>query len=291
MADERTHADGPPRTALVLSGGGASGAVEVGFYKALWEFGVQLDLVIGSSVGAINGAMIAAGLDPDQIHQRWRQTRAKDFLQVNWLELLVKRFRAPSLFKPERMRAFLERGIPARRFEDLTIPFVAVATDLLTGEPVGLEGGDLIAAVQASCAIPAIFPPIQIGGRQYADGGLSRQIPVDFAIERGAKVTIVGLSECRNDAREPVHGWLYALGRGFSVAVNRAARTPGYLELFSLRTRLIVLEPCFTIPIAPRHLFDLENTDIQVKFGYEYAKVRLEQEGFAPPSRNPAKTA
>lgn len=217
----------PEKTALVLSGGGTNGAVEVGFYKAIWEFGIKLDLVIGTSVGAINGAMVAAGMTPDEMHAHWRQTRQKDFLKFNWGELW-KGLRARSLFDERRMQRFLERGLPVWTFEELKIPFVAMATDLVTGDAVPLTHGDLIKAVQASCAVPGIFPPVWIEDRQLADGGIMRLVPIDLAVERGATTTIAGLAECRSDAKEPVSSVTEVLNRSFSLAVSRTARTPAF---------------------------------------------------------------
>lgn len=273
----------PVKTALVLSGGGTNGAVEVGFYKAIQEFGIRIDQVIGTSVGAINGAMIAAGLPADEIASRWHTAKPDDYLKWNWRELLTRGLKARSLYDPRRMRQFLERAIPARTFAELKTPFMAVATDAQTGEMAAIEGGDLISAVQASCAIPAIYPPVVLNGRQYVDGGVARQVPIDVAIDCGATTTIVAMASCRSDQRAEVHSFLESWMRGFTLAVNRGILSPGYLEIYSLRTRLILLEPCFRLPVAPRHIFDMANTDILVKFAYEFAKAKLEQEGFPPP--------
>jgi NTE family protein len=274
----------PEKTVLVLSGGGSNGAVEVGFYKAIHEFGIKIDQVIGTSVGAINGAMIASGLPPDEIMNRWHQARPGSFLKWNWRELVTRGMRARSLYDPQALRKFLKEAIPARTFEELAIPFMAVATDALTGEPAPFEGGDLISAVQASCAIPAIYPPMLLNGRQYVDGGVSRQVPIDLAIDCGATTTIVAMAECRSNQRTEVHSFLETWMRAFTLAINRGVLSPGYLEIYSLRTRLILLEPCFRLPIAPKHIFDMRNTDILMKFAYEFAKGKLEQEGFPPPA-------
>jgi NTE family protein len=218
---------------------------------------------------------------PDEMHARWRDARRHRLLRVDWRGLLTRGLAAPGIFSGSSFRAFLEWGLPVRSFADLRTPFIAVATDLVTGDPVTLEAGDLLAAVQASCAVPGVYPPVEIGGRQLADGGLSRPVAVDLAVERGAGITIVGLAECRSDRPEPVRGWLRAIARSFTLTTHRSLREPGWLESFAARTRLIVLEPCFRIPIWPRHLFDLDNIDIQVKFGYEYARAALAQEGFS----------
>jgi NTE family protein len=274
---------GRTKTVLVLSGGGANGAVEVGFFKAIHEFDIRIDLVIGTSVGAINGAMIASGLPPDEIIRRWHLATPSAFLKWNWGELLRRGMRARSLYDPGSLRRFLNDAIPARQFADLTIPFMAVATDALTGEPAPFTGGDLISAVQASCAIPAIYPPAMINGRQYVDGGVSRQVPVDLAIDAGASTTIVCMAECRSDQRTQVHSFLETWMRAFTLAINRGILSPGFMEYYGQRTRLVILEPCFRLPVTPRHIFDMRNTDILMKFAYEFAKGKLEQEGFAPP--------
>ncbi len=274
----------PPKTTLVFSGGGSNGAVEMGFYKGIAEFGIRADQVIGTSVGSINGAMIACGLSPDEMIARWHAARPGDYLKWNWWELLTKGMGARSLYSPGRMRRFLEHVIPARTFAELKTPFIAVATDALTGDMTPLDSGDLISAVQASCAIPAVYPPVVINGRQYVDGGVSRQVPIDLAIDGGATTTIVALAACRSDRRKEVRGFLENWMRGFTLAVNRGILTAESLRDYAARTRLIVMEPCFTVPIAPRHMFDMTHTDLLVKYAYEFAKTKLEQEGFPPPA-------
>jgi NTE family protein len=270
----------PARTALVLSGGGANGAVEVGFYKALVESGIKIDLVLGTSVGALNGAMIASGLSPDEIYERWRATRRSDLLRVNWRGFLTRGFRSPSLCCGDALRRFYERVIPARRFDQLVIPFATVATDLRTGEVTTTDEGDLIEAVRASTAIPGIFPPVEVGGRQLVDGGVLRQIPLDLAVDRGATTCIVALSACRHEPHGLAHGFMDAWTRSFSLAIAGAAMRPGFFEGFASRVRLIVLEPCFTVPVSVRGMFDLSCTEMLFKLGWEYARARLEQEVF-----------
>ncbi|MEK7474068.1 MAG: patatin-like phospholipase family protein [Candidatus Coatesbacteria bacterium] len=276
-------ADRPAKTVLVLSGGGANGAVEVGFYQALREYGITLDLILGTSIGAINGAMIASGLPPEEIQDRWRRTTRRELLQWNWWELLTRGTGARSLFSGRQFRRFLERAIPARTFSELMIPFIAVASDMRTAEVITLEEGDLIDAVQASSAIPGFYPPVTINGRQLVDGGILRQIPVDVAIDRGATTTIVALAECRNEPHQMPRGFIDAWGRSFSIAVKGAAMYPGFFDRVATRTRLVLLEPCFMVHVNTRNVFDLSQTDTLVRLGYEYAVARLEQEGFAPP--------
>jgi len=273
----------PEKTVLVLSGGGSNGAVEMGFYKGIHEFGIHIDEIIGTSVGAINGAMIACGLAPDEMIARWHAAKPTDYLRWNWWELMTKGLRASSLYSPARMHRFLEHSIPARSFSELVIPFTAVATDALTGDAFPISDGDLLGAVQASCAIPAVYPPVVFNGRQLVDGGVAMQVPIDLAIDRGATTTIVAMASCRSDRRKEVRGFLETWMRGFTLAVNRGALSAGHLGDYARRTRLILMEPCFTVPIAPRGMFDMTHTDILVKFAYEFAKAKLAQEGFPLP--------
>lgn len=280
-----TVADLPRPLALVLSGGGTSGAVEVGFWKAIEEFGIRPDLIVGCSVGAINGAMIASGLSGDDMHRAWHQTTRRNIFRLNWRELW-KGARARSLYSGGRFGRFLEHVIPARTFEELRIPFVAVASDLRTGELVSLDRGPLLPAVQASGSLPGIFPPVWIGDRQLVDGGITRMVPIEIAVNRGARTTVVGLAQCLSERLEPVRNFIETMTRSASLAVTRALRSLGYLESFAQRTRLIVLEPCFRLKVAPRHMLDFSHTDLLVKFGYEFACARLEAEGFPRPARH-----
>jgi predicted acylesterase/phospholipase RssA len=209
----RAQACLPARTALVLSGGGAKGLAHIGVLRALDSMGVRPDLVVGTSMGAVVGAMYASGYSGRQIDSlaralpisslfRTYEPRAPQSLGplqplVVW-EQGERGFtlQSPAVREAEvnaLVSAALLRGNLLARgdFDALPIPFRAVATDLADRGPVVLASGDLARAVRASFAIPLIFAPERIDGRTLSDGGLSANIPVAVARAAGATRVIV----------------------------------------------------------------------------------------------------
>src|SRR6516162_8162066 len=158
-----------PRTALVLGGGGSRGAVGVGLYRALAELGIRIDLIVSSSIGAVNGALIAGGMHPKELEDGWRAIRTKDVVGSRW-QFLRLFTGAPSAFSNRSLRNLLQRMLPVRSFSELRIPLAIVTTDLETGETIVLTEGDLIDAILASTALPGLFPPIAWRGRRLVDG-------------------------------------------------------------------------------------------------------------------------
>ncbi len=215
LATARAETD-RPRIGLVLGGGGARGAAHVGVIRVLEEQNIPIDYVAGTSMGSIVGALYALGLSADEIEQA--------LLAVDWGELFVDRpaRRGRSMRRKEDdTRTFfpIEFGLRGGRlttprgliagqklafafphtgmigavhesFDDLPIPYRAVATDLETGEKVVLDRGNLIRAVRASMSIPGIFPPVEIDGRLLVDGYLASNVPVDVVREMGADIVI-----------------------------------------------------------------------------------------------------
>jgi NTE family protein len=203
----------PPRTALVLSGGGAKGIAHIGVLAALDSLGIRPDLVVGTSMGAAVGALYASGysgrtLDSlarvTPLSQMFRSYRPRAPRSLGVLRPLVtweqgeRRFtlQSASLVEAEvnaLMNVAMLRGNLLARgdFDSLPIPFRAVATDLGTGQPVTMASGDLAQAVRASVAVPLVFAPELRDGRFLVDGGLSANIPVAVARAQGAERVIV----------------------------------------------------------------------------------------------------
>jgi NTE family protein len=203
----------PPRTALVLSGGGAKGLAHIGVLAALDSLGIRPDLVVGSSMGAAVGALYASGYSGRELDSlaravplsqlfRTYQPRAPRSLGVRrplvmW-EQGDRRFNLQSAAIVESEVnallnvAMLKGNLIARGdFDSLPIPFRAVATDLATGKPVVIGSGDLAQAVRASVAIPLVFAPERRDSQFLADGGLSANIPVAVARSQGVERVIV----------------------------------------------------------------------------------------------------
>lgn len=181
--------------AFVLGGGGMLGAVEVGMLQALIETGVRPDLVVGSSVGAINGAAVAADPGADTVARLTSMWEALGRDQVFGGGVLgrvgtLARTRT-SLHGTEGLRGLLEEQAPGRQIEDLAVPFQCVAACIETARAQWFAAGPLAEAVLASCAVPGLLPPVRIGTLHYVDGGLVHSIPVGRAVDLGATTIYV----------------------------------------------------------------------------------------------------
>jgi len=172
----------PRRTAFVLSGGGNLGALQVGMLQALVERDIRPDAVLGCSVGALNGAAIAA--DPTRamvlrMRDLWLSLADSEVLPTGVLPATLQLARrGEAIHTNVHLRAVMERVIVSRRFEDLAVPFQCVAADLADGEETWFSEGPLIAPILASAAIPAVFPPVEIDGHRYIDGAVVDDVPV-----------------------------------------------------------------------------------------------------------------
>ena len=168
--------------------------------RALVEAGLAPDLVVGSSVGALNGALLAADADSsaDRLMKVWEQIDRRTLygadsrLRAAW-EIAREGLtgQGSALCSPKPLAGLIESAIEIDRIEDLTIPLVVVATDLLVGQPKSLRQGSLSEALQASCATPGLFPPVQISGVIHVDGSVSANVPVRQALAAGARSIVV----------------------------------------------------------------------------------------------------
>ncbi len=230
---------------LVLGGGGARGFVQVGALKAFKERGIDFDLVVGTSVGSIVGALYAAGVGPDTI--------------IDVAETLdIGDFHGRILFKPDDARKIgraLESIIGDVKIEQLGKKYAAVATDLKTGKPAVLDSGSVCDAVSASSAFPIAYSPLNLDGRNLCDGGLTDNIPADVARLLGAdKVVTVDAHSTRGSGTDGT-GMFDILKAMFSImsanasavglmqsdviiapdtSAFKSTRKDGYLEMIEL---------------------------------------------------------
>jgi NTE family protein len=177
----------PPPVAVAVGGGGVLGAAHVGVGHALEQRGFVPDLVVGTSVGALTGAIAAAhpGEAAPWLDDVWARLRRREVFPLGWLSSRA------SIFTDRGLRRLIARaGLPAR-IEQLAIPFTAVAMDLDTGTEVLLDRGDLESALLASAAIPGVLPPVDRDGRTLVDGGVVAYVPVRAAMQAGAASVVV----------------------------------------------------------------------------------------------------
>ena len=178
------------RNAFVLGGGGVLGAAEVGMLQALLEAGISPDLVCGTSIGAINGAAIAAAPSAEGVKGLsaiWDALAAEGVLDGSLLRRVAEVMRGrTSLHGNDALRRMLRDRLPAARFEDLAVPFECVAASIERAQEHWFTSGELIEPILASCALPGVFPPVRIGDEHFFDGGLVNSIPLERAVARGA---------------------------------------------------------------------------------------------------------
>lgn len=207
-------------TAFVLSGGANLGAAQVGMLKAVAEAGVQPDLVVGTSVGALNGAWLAAGAPLDELGAVWRSLRRSSVFPTNPVRgLLGFSGRSDHLVSNSGLRRILRDNLLFERLEDAPIPLHVVVTDVLTGTGVLLSSGPAQDSILASAAIPGVLPPVSLAGRAYMDGGVVNNSPISHAVELGADTV-----------------WVFATG--YSCALAEAPRSALGMALHA--TTLIV---------------------------------------------------
>jgi NTE family protein len=184
-----------PHTAFVLGGGGRWGAVEVGMLQALDEAGVKPELILGTSIGAFNGSVIADAPGPSGVERLavfWEEVTGADLFGGT----LLGRMRSvatlkPALHETAEIRRILEKVHGDRLIEELVIPFQCVAASIERSAEHWFTMGPVVDAVLASSAVPALFPPVEIGGEHFYDGGLVNSVPLARAVELGASVIFV----------------------------------------------------------------------------------------------------
>jgi NTE family protein len=190
--------------AFVLGGGGHMGAFEVGMLRALLERDIRPDLIVGTSVGALNGAAVAA--DPtlemvDRLRAVWLDADQGKVFGGSLLAGALNMFRSRThLHSNEPLADLVNKLVGVATFEELTVPFQCVAASVERAAEVWFSEGPLVDAILASAAVPGVLPPVEIGGEHFIDGGVVNSIPISRAVELGAKeiyVLHVGRAESR----------------------------------------------------------------------------------------------
>ena len=182
------------KTAFVLAGGGSFGAIQVGMLHALTANGVSADMVVGSSVGSINGAHFAG--DPTlkgvlELETIWRGIKRNDVFPITWRTLLGFLWRRDFLIPHDGIRKLIDDHVSYRNLQDALLPIHIVATDIVTGDSVVISEGPVADAVVASTAIPGAFSPVPYKDRYLADGAISADTPIKIAVEKGARRLII----------------------------------------------------------------------------------------------------
>lgn len=239
-----------PRIGLVLGGGGAKGAAHIGVLRVLEEMRIPIDCVAGTSMGALVGATYASGATPEEIEETvlsvdWSATvgsaGARDRTPINRklqgrpytnsLDLGITSTRLKvrgGFLDTQEIEALLRKLVAGARqtedFDDLPIPFRAVATDMVAGEMVVLGEGDLTVAMRASMAVPGAFSPVIMGEKVLSDGGQMRNVPVDIARDLCGDVIIAVSLQSPPPKAEDLRYALVLAGRSLDVMIDANAK-------------------------------------------------------------------
>lgn len=261
----------------VLSGGGAKAAAHIGAHRALEEFGLTPSRYVATSMGAVVAACFASGLDYDGVLRRMLRVHRCD-VAVPSLTLLAGPF-ASSLLSPRRLRNTIANLVPVRRFAELRSPLTVTAVSADTGqlELFGDGGNDvpLIDALCASCALPIYYPPVEVSGRRYVDGGLRAVLPLDVAARFEPDLVVavrVGPSFSARPARQVgyVPPLLEAHDRVLRTCM--AAQADDALARWQAgRIPLVLVEP----PVEEGATFAVESVVGYVEGGYRAAMQAL----------------
>lgn len=182
VANAPKPAPKPPRIGLALGGGAARGFAHIGVLQVLEEQGIKPDLVVGTSAGSLVAALYAAGKTPNELQGMAMSLDESSI--TDWV------FPGRSLLKGEALARFIRVQTAGKQIENMRLPLGIVAADLQSGAPILFRKGDPGTAVRASSAVPAVFEPVSINGREYIDGGAVSPIPARFARQMGAEVVI-----------------------------------------------------------------------------------------------------
>jgi NTE family protein len=185
---------GPVKTAFVFAGGGSFGAIQVGMLQSLAAHGIVADMVVGSSVGALNGAFYAG--DPtlggvERLATIWRGLQRRDVFPMSWRTVLSFLWRRDFLIPHDGIRKLIDDHIPYRNLQDARLPVHIVTTDIISGDSVVLSEGSTAEAIVASTAIPGAFAPIRHNDHYLADGAISSNTPIKVAVKKGAQRLII----------------------------------------------------------------------------------------------------
>lgn len=170
---------------LALGSGGARGIAHIGFLQALEDNDIKVSFVSGSSMGSVVGGCLAGGMKPQKMLETVRKLNI-----FHIIDLSFNLFNKGGIFRSKKYKTLIHSALPIKTYEHLKIPFSCVAVDLISGEVVNLNSGDLTENIAASSAMPSIFRPIKHGKMLLADGGIKCRVPTKYVREMGADVVV-----------------------------------------------------------------------------------------------------
>ena len=231
------------KLAFVLSGGGSLGSVQVGCLESLMQHGIFPDLIVGTSVGALNGVFLAKNPTLDgvtQLKELWFSLGPYGPFKESRLRVLLRLVSGREhLYANSALRKLVCQYVSDTTFEGLKVPALVIATNMETGEPAIFRQGAVEPAVLASTAIPGVFPPINIGGVEYVDGAMMSNCGLETAWNHGARRMVV--IETPHVPPDKAMGILKPLSRALQVSMIRLCHLE--VDWFSQRCPVVALEP------------------------------------------------
>ncbi len=208
--------EGRPRVALVLGAGGARALAHLGVLKVLEDEGIPIDLIVGSSAGALIGALYADCMDADTVKQKVIDLKKEDLLDPSLAGLVMAPIRHTGPIKGEALEKFLAARLEATTFGELKIPLVITATDIENHRLVILKRGPLVPAIHASAALPPLFAPVLLNHQRLVDGGVMAPVPVEVA-RTFNPLFVIAVDISTAPIKEPVSGIVDVLDRAFQI--------------------------------------------------------------------------
>jgi NTE family protein len=268
------------KTAFVFSGGASLGAVEAGALKAIVEEGIQADMVLGTSVGSLNGAMYAYNPTIEGVKA----------IEDVWLNIKVWNVFSPSpitpvfnittfglyLISPKNLRKLIKQNMEFTRIEETQVPLYIIGTDIKSGQEIVFHKGLALEALMSSVAIPGVFPPQRMAGYSIVDGGIVNNAPISTAVRLGAQRVVVFPIGVPSPDQEP-KTVAEVLIRSFVFLLNRQLSTD--IQLYKDKVELIIVPPPDCIDVGPH---DFSKSKLLIDESYVKAKKWLENEGFSP---------
>ncbi len=275
-------------TGLALGGGAARGLAHIGVLYELESAGIEIDLITGSSAGALVGALYAIQPSAKFVEEKSRSFLNSREFRMTKLDFLRQREENPPGFfyniksfvmkgilitssvtrkgfvNPQSFRDAMEHLVGGYTFKDLKIPFYAIAADIQSGEEIIIKEGRLVDALIASCSIPGIFPPFEMNGKVLVDGSWISPVPVSAARKLGANVVIgVDISRDLDDTTE--------LERGLNVMLRTSAITRQRLKEMELQNADIVIRP----EVGDVHWANFSKLNQLIELGREAGRQKI----------------
>jgi NTE family protein len=266
----------PAPIGFVLGGGGSLGAMQVGMLRALAEVGIAPDLVVGTSVGSLNAAVLAMpGEDSAaRLAKIWSQmTKHEAFPGGVFSQVRTLRHSKTHLFPNSGLAAIVDEHLgPGARFEDLSLPLGVVVTDVDTAEPVLIRAGELQPALLASAAIPGIYPPVSHEGRLLYDGGLVANVPMRQALAMGARSLVV--LDCAFPGKLPSAPKTFAEVMMFTAMISMRNQAVLEAPLAAAEVPVVYLPGPAPIRLSP---LDFSRTEELTDQAFQAARTFLEE--------------